>query len=85
MIGDNDREFLRRLGVPEGIGATGEYPEGRAAPDDRGEIKVALATDRAAGRLILAFGEPVSWIGMTAGEAIGFAHVLLRQAKELSR
>lgn len=69
--------------LPERLGATGEYPEGRLGPDDEGELKVALAADRKARRLILAFGKPVAWIAMTGPEARDFAHRLLEKAKQL--
>lgn len=59
-------------------GATGRFPEGKLNPGDEGELR--LAVGREGDKIIIAFGKPVAWIGMTPKEAAELAGLLLRHA-----
>ena len=47
---------------PLNLGPTGEFPEGQLNPEDEGEIRIAITHDK--GVVVLAFGKPISWIGL---------------------
>ena len=43
-------------------------------PDDEGELRLAVTTQ--AGKVILAFGKPIAWLGMSPREARQMADAL---------
>ena len=59
----------RAQGTP--LGETGRFSNGALTPEDEGELRYAVTA--AGGKVILAFGTPIEWIGM-----------LPRQAQELA-
>ena len=61
------------------LGTTGEYPHGALTPDDKGEIRFAITAE--SGRVVLAFGTTVQWIGFTPQGAVDLADALVRWAK----
>jgi hypothetical protein len=67
------------------LGATGQYPRGRADATDEGELTMALAADHQQGIVRLAFGTPVAWIGLPSAEARGLAAALIEKADELDK
>ena len=67
------------------LGATGNFPRGQADPQDEGELKLALATDRANGIIRVVFGKPVAWLGLPSEEARQLAALLIEKADELDR
>lgn len=67
------------------LGATGQFPRGRAADDDEGELRMALAADHANAIVRIEFGKPIAWLGLPVGEARQFAHMLIEKADELER
>ena len=60
----------------EHLGATGEFPEGKLTQHDEGEIR--LAVTHKDGKVVLAFGRSISWIGFDPKQAREVAE-LLRQ------
>ena len=56
------------------IGETGQFPDGAMTPDDKGQLRIAITAQH--GKVILAFGQPVEWIGWTAAEARAVAKAL---------
>lgn len=72
-------------GVVTDLGATGEFPYGRSAPDDEGELRAAMATDRAHGLIRMDFGKPVAWLALPAVEARRWAAELARRADDLDK
>ncbi len=74
-----------RRGVATKIGETHQYPYGKLAPDDEGELAVALATDRRQGVIRFSFGKPVEWLALPAKHARELAALLLEKANELDR
>lgn len=65
------------------IGPTGRYPQGKIHPDDAGELTLAVAADPHTQRVMVSFGCPVGWLGLTPREARALAALLLEKAKEL--
>lgn len=65
-------EQTSRVGLP--LGETGQYPQGAMTPDDEGELRLAVTTQ--AGKVILAFGKPIAWLGMSPREARQMADAL---------
>ncbi len=61
------------------IGATGEFPKGKIAPEDEGEI--AFAVGHKDGKVVIDFGKPVAWLGMDRHQAIALANTILSHAK----
>ena len=67
----------------EKLGATGIFPEGRFGGQDEGEIKFGVA--HVDGKILINFGTPVSWLGMSTGQAKDLARVLLKLANPITR
>jgi hypothetical protein len=65
------------------LGATGRYPSGSCRPDDLGEIRLAVTASREAGRIVIDFGKPVTWVALTAEDAEGFIEVLRAKVRAL--
>jgi len=66
-----------------GLGATGKHPEGRLTPDDEGEIQFAVGHDKARRKIVLDFGTPVAWVGMTPAQAVDLAKCLKWHARNV--
>lgn len=78
------REAMESPGV--GLGATGNFPDGKISPNDKGEIQFAIAGDRERQLVHVDFGEkPIAFLSMTPAEAVGLAQVLIQKARETSR
>lgn len=60
------------------------YSQGRVSATDEGDLAMAIATDHAHKRIVMDFGKPVTWVAMTADDAVAFAQQLLSRAKEIS-
>lgn len=75
--------FRKALGLPEGLGATGQYPRGKLNDQDQGEIKIAIAADPATQTVLIDFGKPVAMIGFTAEQASDLAEMLHEKAMKL--
>jgi hypothetical protein len=67
------------------LGATGRYPFGRSGPDDDGELRAAVAVDRAQGLIRIEFGTPVAWLALPSGYARDLARLLVEKADELDK
>lgn len=66
-------------------GATGKFPRGLLNAGDEGELRMAIAADRANGIVRLDFGKPVAWLGLPAAEARALGSALLQKADEVDR
>jgi hypothetical protein len=59
-----------------------KYPEGKLTQSD-GELEFRItAVD---GRVVMDWGQPVQWVGLTPSEARAIADALVRQAEEAER
>ena len=69
--------------MTEKLGATGEFPGGKLTEDDEGALNLAIGGKD--GKVVIDFGTPVVWIGLTPQEAAEFASLILKYAKEMAR
>lgn len=74
------RDAFRQLPA---FGPTGKFPLGKYNQHDEGEIAFGVAADKQAGKVIIDFGKPTAWVGMTADQADAFAESLKSKAAEL--
>ena len=68
----------RAQGTP--LGETGRFTHGALTPDDAGELRYAVTAS--GGKVIVAFGTPVEWIGMPPRMAHQLADALNKWASE---
>lgn len=64
-------------------GAIGDYPEGMLTKSDEGAIQFGITEKD--GKVILDFGTPVAWVGMTPQQAADLASFLMKRAREAAR
>lgn len=77
-------ELKRRFETaPDGLGATGRYPEGKLNEHDEGEIAFAVAADLVHKKVLINFGKPVAFLGMTQKQAIELGAMLIAKAGQL--
>jgi hypothetical protein len=75
MNESNDiRDFLKNQQKEMGLGATGEFPEGRLDECDEGELKIAVGAKDS--NVIINFGKPVAWLALDAKRARSLAELL---------
>lgn len=58
----------RMLGQIDGT-ARREYPAGRMGHEDDGALSYAIATDDRHRTIVIRFGKPVEWIGLSIADA----------------
>lgn len=63
-----------------GLGATGQYPHGSLGPHDEGELKVGLVVQQ--GKVVLNFGQPISFAALTPRQARQLAELLRRRSDQ---
>ena len=77
-------ELLRSCAdVTKFRGAIGSYPEGHLTPTDEGAIQFAVGESN--GKVVVDFGTPVQWLGMSVQQAADLASSLLKKAREVGR
>jgi hypothetical protein len=64
----------------EKFGATGRHPEGKLTQRDEGEIRCGVTVID--GKVVLYFGQPVTWMGMTPAQSRDVGDLLVRRAAE---
>lgn len=78
------RDLMRSLLNTTGFrGAIGDYPEGQLTKQDEGSIQFAIGEKD--GKVVIDFGTPVHWVGMTPQQAADFASTVLKRAREVAR
>ncbi len=65
------------------FGPTGRHPFGKIDESDDGEIAMGVASDFAAGTVIMNFGIPVVWIGLYPEQAKQMAAAMIKHADEI--
>lgn len=75
------RPWNKRVDQSQGMGATGMFPQGKMDQTDEGEIKLAIAHD--ATNVLIKFGKPVAWLGLSPKEALQFAGLIEQHARAL--
>ncbi len=76
---DKLEETMRAAAAELELGATGEVPDGKLTERDGGEMKISVAV--VDGRVVMNFGQLVSWIGFQPGQARQIAAALVTQAE----
>jgi hypothetical protein len=67
------------------LGATGQFPRGKADDEDEGELRFALAADYQQAIVRIVFGKPIAWLGLPSAEARQFAAMLIAEADKLDK
>ena len=65
------------------FGATGTFPRGKLHESDEGALRMGVTVKN--GTVILAFGTPVAWLGLTPQIARELAATLIERADEAAR
>lgn len=79
---DEARDRLREELESIRLGATGQYPNGQYGKHDEGEIRFAVAADKARGVVLIDFGKPIHSLGITHEQAAELADLLRAKAWE---
>ena len=65
------------------LGPTGMFPEGKLTKQDEGETAFRIGTVE--GKVVLQFGAPTRWVGMSPEQAIALSKILYKRGKKLIR
>lgn len=65
------------------FGATGKFPRGKLHESDEGELQLGVTVKQ--GTVIVAFGKPVAWLGLTPAIARDLAATLIERADEAAK
>src|ERR1700691_2146243 len=65
----------------EGVGATGEFPQGKLNKHDEGELRMRIGHKGT--EVLIEFGKPVAWVGMPKDNALEFARKVKKAADAL--
>jgi hypothetical protein len=79
------KRFVITKDGPIALGATDQFPEGKADEHDEGELRMALASDVRAGIVRLEFGKSIAWLGLPARQARELGYALIQKANELEK
>ena len=74
------RELLDTTGFR---GALGDFPAGQLTKSDEGSIQFAIGDKD--GKVVLDFGTPVNWVGMTPQQAADLASAIFNRARMVAR
>ncbi len=64
-------------------GALGGFPEGQLTKSDEGALQFAVGEKD--GKVVIDFGTPVHWIGLTPQQACDIASAILKRARYVAR
>lgn len=64
-------------------GALGSFPDGQLSKGDEGAIQFAVGEKD--GKVVIDFGTPVHWIGLTPQQACDIASAILKRARYVAR
>jgi len=76
---NNLAEILNLEAKANEFGETKNFPEGKLTEHDEGEIQFGVTTKDE--KVILNFGKPVAWMGMTRDQAEELGRLLIDRAK----
>ena len=62
-----------------------EYTRGRLGADDDGTLAMAVRADPATGTVVIDFGKPVEWIGLSPQDVAGLVRLLIGKAREVAK
>lgn len=67
------------------LGPSGDYPNGKLNEDDEGGLFLQVGMDEQNQIVLMDFGAPTAWIGMTPEDALRVAEMLHDRAVQLLR
>lgn len=85
---DSEHDGIRKLiaemkaSTSQFRGPVGDYPHGRLTPADEGSLQFAVGGKD--GKVVIDFGSPVAWVGMTPQQAMDLASSIMRQARAVA-
>jgi hypothetical protein len=65
------------------LGKTNDFPRGKLNSDDEGSLRLAVGVNLEGNVLIIDFGTPVKWLGISKKQALKFANSIIEKCKEL--
>lgn len=74
------KELLKNEHLLQSLGATGEFPQGKLAEHDEGELQFAIGVRD--GKVVIEFGKPVHWVGMDRHQAMQLGEMLIAKADQ---
>ena len=80
MLNEITPETIENLTRPINLGPTGKFPDGKLTEADEGEIEFSIFGKD--GKVVIEFGSPVHWVGMTPPQAAAVAEALLKHARK---
>jgi len=69
--------------IKQVVGPTGEYPHGKLAPDDEGELAVCMTLSDDKKTIRLQFGKKIDWLGMRRDTAQNLQETLTKLIAEM--
>jgi|SRR5215831_615140 len=76
------RHYAEKVDARVKIGATGEFPEGKANEEDEGALEMMLRYEALSNLVELHFGKPVQFLGMQPEQMVDFGRKLIAFAEE---
>jgi hypothetical protein len=73
-------EYKTTMGNERVAGPTGEFLDGKIDKTDKGGIQIDFGIDQNHKLVIIQFGAPVRWLGLSCDDAISIAGILLEKA-----
>ncbi len=74
---------VRELVEDVKAGATGKFPQGKLTKSDEGELRIAVNIHN--GKVVLAFGKAIEWIGLTPKLASELGVILIKHANTIEQ
>lgn len=71
-------DILKNDPLGDQLGSTGRFTDGKLNEDDKGEIMIGVTSIE--DRVVINFGKPVHWVGLTREQALGIANSLTKHA-----
>ena len=75
-------ESLETTDISDRLGPTDRFPEGKLSESDEGELQFAVGVEK--GKVVIHFGEPTMWIGLTPQQAADLAASIIQKARTIS-
>jgi hypothetical protein len=72
-----------KAGSANYIGPVGAYPHGHLTKQDEGSLQFAIGSRD--GKVVIDFGAPVAWVGMTPQQAMDLAASIMSKARATAR
>jgi len=83
MTGKLREAFSGLDDIQDVLGATGRFPGGQLTELDEGEITFRIAF--VSGKVVLDWGKPITWVGMSTEQAKDLARDLMKYANPVTR